>query len=76
MEVKIYSTEYCPACKAAKKYFDENDVKYKDYIIGENISHEEFHKATDGATTVPVIEIDGEQLIGFDLTKIRDKLNL
>jgi len=66
MSVKIYTTTHCPYCKMAKEYFGKNGVKY------EEINVEKDHKAAEemieksGQMGVPVIEINGKIIVGFD----------
>jgi glutaredoxin len=34
--VKIYTTPGCPYCKMAKKFFDDNGVKYQDFNVAKD----------------------------------------
>ena len=64
--IKIYSTNRCPYCKMAKRYFDEQEMSYEEINIEEKgMSREELQKVT-GGMSVPQIIIDDEVIGGYD----------
>ena len=64
--IKIYSTNQCPYCKMAKRYFDEQEMPYEEINIEEEgMSREELQKVT-GGMSVPQIVIDDEVIGGYD----------
>ena len=65
-QVKIYTTPTCAFCKMAKAYFKEHDVKYEEYNVAEDKEKlkEMFDKS--GQMGVPVIDIKGKIILGFD----------
>lgn len=74
--VKIYSTPWCSFCKMAKKYFDENRVKYQEFdVAGDEGARDEMIKKT-GQLGVPVIEVDGKIVIGFDREHLAELLGI
>ena len=70
MSVKVYSTPTCPYCTMAKKYLDSKNVAYENVDVSEdrNAAAEMVNKS--GQRGVPVLEIDGNIVIGFDKDKI------
>ena len=72
--VKIYSTPTCPWCKKAKEFFEEKGVKYTEIDVSEDEKARDEMVEKSGQMGVPVIEIDGEMLIGFDQEKIEKLL--
>jgi len=72
-EIKIYTTPSCPYCWAAKEYLRERGFDFVEIDVSqdERAAMEMIEKS--GQMGVPVIEIDGEIVIGFDKEKI-DKL--
>ena len=64
--IKIYSTSWCPSCVKAKKFFDMKGWEYKEINVADK---QEVFKVS-GQRTVPVIDIDGEIIVGFDKNKI------
>lgn len=75
-KVIIYSTETCPFCKMAKEYLDEKDVRYfeKNVASDEDAQKEMIEKS--GALSVPVIDVEGEIVIGFDKEKLNKLLEI
>ena len=65
--IVIYSTTTCPSCVAAKRFFDDKDIKYKIINIEEqNMSREEMAKESGGGMTVPQIVIGSKCIGGYD----------
>lgn len=75
-EVRIYSTSTCTFCRLAKQFFDVSGVKYTEYHVDddEDKAVEMFKKS--GQMGVPVIEIDGKIIVGFDRRAIKGALHL
>jgi len=71
-DITIYSTTWCGFCKMAKKYLDDKGIAYKDKNVEtEPESATELMKKLDGDFRgVPVIDIDGQLILGFDRPKI------
>lgn len=70
MNVKVYSTSICPACDAAKGYLKEKGVPYEVYDVEtDEIKAMEMINMT-GQTGVPVIDINGNILVGFSKQRI------
>lgn len=70
MTVKVYSTPTCPYCGMAKKYLDSKNVKYVDYDVSTNRDAAVEMVNKSGQRGVPVLDIDGNIIIGFDKEKI------
>lgn len=70
--ITIYSTPSCVYCKMAKAYFDQKGIKYvdKDVMVDE-VAREEMIKKS-GQLGVPVLDIDGKIIIGFDKSAINE----
>ena len=76
IELKIYSTPECPHCKAAKAFFKANKIEFEDIDVSKNQEAAKEAQEKSGQTGVPVIDIGGKIIIGFDEAKLRDALNL
>ena len=74
--VKIYSLSTWPTCKKAKRFLEKNDIAYENLDVGESEEAREEMVQKSGQLGVPVIDIDGEIIIGFDKESIKHKLNL
>lgn len=76
MNVKIYSTPTCPFCHKAKAFLKEHNVKFVDVNVAEDDKARDEMVEKSGQMGVPVIEIDGEFIIGFDEQVLRQKLQI
>tara|TARA_B100000029_G_C17483101_1_gene926258 strand:- start:373 stop:621 length:249 start_codon:yes stop_codon:yes gene_type:complete len=64
--IKIYTSNWCSYCVAAKRFFEENNIKYKEVNIEiENISRQELLELS-GGYTVPQIFINNKCIGGYD----------
>lgn len=68
--VKIYSTSWCPACIKAKKYFDIKGIKYKEVNVEDKQQDRDEVYKVSNQRTVPVIDINGKVIIGFNKSAI------
>jgi glutaredoxin-like YruB-family protein len=75
-KVKIYTTPSCVFCAMAKEYLKERGVAFEEIDVSkdEKAAMEMIEKS--GQMGVPVIEIDGQIVIGFDKERIDELLNL
>jgi glutaredoxin len=60
----------------AKKFFQENNLPFTDYNVAENRQALTEMIAKSGQMAVPVIEIDGNIIVGFDREKIKQMVGL
>lgn len=74
--IKIYSTDWCPWCVKAKKYFDSKNIEFTELIVADDKENREEVFKVSGQRSVPVIDINGEIVVGFDREKIDKVLNL
>jgi len=75
-KVIVYSTPTCPYCILAKEFFKEHNIPF-DYldVASDQKARDEMIKKT-GQLGVPVIDIEGEVIIGFNEGKIRELLGI
>ena len=74
--VTIYSTPTCHYCHAAKDFFKENNIAFTDKdVLADRAAGQEAIKKS-GQMGVPVIDVDGEIVIGFDEEKLRELLGV
>lgn len=68
--IKIYSTPTCPYCKMAREFFNSKKLKFVDYDVASDSAKREEMIEKSGQMGVPVIDIDGQIIIGFDKQEI------
>ena len=73
--IKIYSTSWCPACIKAKKFFDMKGWEYTEINVADAHEDREEVLKVSGQRTVPVIDIDGAIIVGFDKSAIENAMN-
>ena len=74
--VKIYSTPTCVYCKMAKDFFTKNNVQYSEYNVAEDEKAREEMINKSHQLGVPVIDIDGQIIVGFDKKTLADLLGV
>ena len=73
-KVVLYSTPWCPWCRKTREFFKENKIQFTDKDV------EKFKKYADEMVKkskqkgIPVIDIDGKIIVGFDEDKIKTAL--
>ena len=68
--ITVYTATWCAFCHAVKDYFDKLDVKYIDRDIEVDAAYAEESVTKSGQRGIPVIDIDGVIIVGFDRPKI------
>ncbi len=76
MTIKVYSTPTCPWCVKAKDYFKTKNLSFLDVDVASNHEAAREMVQKSGQRGVPVIEIDGNIVVGFDQMKIEKLLNI
>ncbi len=75
--IKIYSTPQCGYCRMAKEYFRSKGLAFEDYDVSQDMDKQrELMEKTGGQFLgVPVIEINGKIILGFDKPKVDQYLS-
>lgn len=75
-QVTIYSTPTCVYCKMVKEYFKAHNVAYeeKDVAADEKAQQDIIDKS--GQLGVPVIDIDGQIIVGYDKEALSELLGI
>ncbi len=74
--ITIYGAEWCAFCHMAKRYLDDKKIKYTYLDVEENPKYGQEAVTKSGQRGIPVIDIDGEIIIGFDKPKIDAALKI
>ena len=74
--VTIYSTPTCAYCKMAKEFFKENKIEFKEINVAEDSMAAQEMIRKSGQSGVPVIEANGNIIIGFDKPALKKALGL
>lgn len=74
--IKVYTTNTCPWCTKVKNYLRSNNVNYEEVNVGLNRGAAMEMVTKSGQMGVPVLDINGNIVVGFDKSKIDSLLNL
>jgi len=74
--VKIFTTPICPYCNTLKQYLKEHNIEFEEIDVSrdEKLQDEIIEKT--GQIGVPIVDIDGELIVGFDKEKISNLLGI
>jgi glutaredoxin 3 len=75
-QVTIYSTPTCHFCHAAKEFFEANHVAFTDYNVASDLTKRQEMIQKSGQMGVPVIDVGGELVVGFDEDRLRELLGV
>ncbi|WP_394897300.1 glutaredoxin domain-containing protein [Clostridium paraputrificum] len=73
--IRIYSTSWCPACVKAKKYLGLKGLAFSEINVADAHEDREEVFKVSGQRTVPVLDINGEIIVGFDKSAIDKAIN-
>lgn len=74
--VKLYVSPGCPYCFTLKEFFKEKGIKFEEVDVVENAAAKEELIKKSGKLEVPIVEIDGQIVVGFDKAKICQLLKI
>ena len=72
--VTVYSTPTCPYCRQAKDYLTGKGVAFSDVNVAADLEARNTMVQKSGQLGVPVIEVDGQVVIGFNRGKLDELL--
>lgn len=74
--VRVFSTPGCAFCFTLKEYLKEKGIQFEDIDVSKDEKAREEMIKKSGKLEIPIIEIDGEIVVGFDKNKIVKLLKL
>jgi len=75
-KIIVYGTVSCSYCVMLKKFLEEHKVEFEYVDVGADQEKAKEMVEKSGQMGVPVIEIDGEIIVGFDKAKISRLLGI
>ncbi|MDP2905240.1 MAG: glutaredoxin family protein [Candidatus Omnitrophota bacterium] len=75
-EVKIYSTPTCPWCIRTKQFLKDHNIAFTDIDVSDDEKAAEEMVDKSGQMGVPVLDIGGKIIVGFDEEEIKQALAL
>ncbi len=74
--VIVFSTPNCPYCNMAKRYLRERGIRFRDVDVSRDPAAARDMVRRSGQQGVPVIDINGKIVVGFDRARINQLLGL
>ncbi len=74
MSVTIYTTPSCGYCRIAKDYFRKNGISYSEHDVAADPHRAEEMLRKSGQMGVPVIDVHGKIIVGFNRGEIEKAL--
>ncbi len=75
-KVRVFSTPTCPYCVALKGYLKERNIEFEYIDVSQDLVAQKEMIEKSGQYGVPVVEINGEIIIGFNQERINQLLNI
>lgn len=75
-KITIYTTPTCAFCAQAKQWFKQNNIEYTELNVAEDAKARQEMISKTGQLAVPVIEIDGQVVIGWNEGKVKQLLEM
>lgn len=75
-KVTIYTTPTCVYCKMAKEFFKQNNINYEEKNVLTDLKARDEMIQKSGQMGVPVIDVDGQLIVGFDRRKLSELLSI
>jgi glutaredoxin-like YruB-family protein len=75
-KVKVYSTSACPYCKMLKDFLQGKNVPFENVDVGENHEAAKEMREKSGQMGVPVMDIEGKIIVGFNKEEITRELGI
>lgn len=68
--VKIFITPACPYCFTLKEFLKEKGIEFEEIDVSKDEKARDEMIKKSGKLEAPIIEIDGQIVVGFDKEKI------
>jgi glutaredoxin 3 len=72
--VTVYSTPTCPFCTQVKEYLKSKSIAFSDHNVVTDLEARSTMVQKSGQLGVPVIEVDGQIVVGFNRNKLEELL--
>lgn len=76
MSVLVYTTPTCPHCRTAKRFLAERQIPFREVDVTRSSQAAAELQRKSGQTGVPVIDVNGSVIVGFDQRRLVQALGL
>ncbi|MBI2043722.1 glutathione S-transferase N-terminal domain-containing protein [Candidatus Pacearchaeota archaeon] len=75
-KVVLYSTKWCPWCKRVREFLKFKKIKFVERDVEKNKKYREEAVKKSKQMGIPVTDIDGKIIVGFNEEKLRKELGI
>ena len=75
-DVRVFVTNSCPWCHKVKEFLQEHKIKFKEINVSENEKAAEEMVEKSGQYGVPVIDVNGKIIVGYDVESLKKALKI
>ena len=75
-KVIVYSTASCPYCLMLKEFLKKNNIEFENFDVSQDSTKAQEMMKKSGQSGVPVSDIDGSIIVGFDQEAIKTALKI
>lgn len=75
-KITTYTTQICPHCARLKEFLTEKGIKFENIDVSSDPAKADEMVKKSGQMGVPVVEIDGDIIVGFDKDAISQELGI
>jgi len=75
-KIKVYSTNLCPYCDMLKEFLEEHKIKFENIDVSRDQKSAKEMIEKTGQMGVPVTDIDGKIIIGFNKPELKKALKI
>ena len=75
-KVRLFITPACPFCYSLREFLKANKIEFEEIDVSKDKKAREEMIKKSGKMEVPIIEINGQIVVGFDKEKISELLGL
>jgi glutaredoxin len=72
--VFVFGANWCPACRAVERYLDNYGIEHHRFDVTGNHDVQQFMRERFGGTTIPVIVVDNQYRVGYDVEWLQQAL--
>jgi glutaredoxin-like YruB-family protein len=76
MSVKVYTAPGCAYCIIIENFLKRNNIKFKEIDISKDAKAKEEMKKKSGQESVPVTDVNGKIIVGYDIKKLKEALKI
>ena len=76
MVVKVYTAPGCTFCILVENFLKKNNIKFEEIDLSKDLKAKEEIIKKSGHVGVPITEINGKIIVGYDLKKLKEALKI